>query len=44
MRNIFSLATLKLNEWAIVIALSLLPLVLVEITKFIKRKFKLKFI
>lgn len=44
MRNIFSLTILKPNEWLITIGLSLLPLVLVEITKFIKRKFKLEII
>lgn len=44
MRNIFSLTLLKPVEWAITIGLSLLPLVLVEITKFIKRKFKLEII
>lgn len=44
MRNIFSLTKLKPIEWVITIWLSLLPLVLVEITKFLKRKFNLKFI
>ena len=43
-RNIFSLTILKPNECAITIRLSLLPLALVEITKFIKRKLKLKVI
>ncbi len=42
MRDIFSLSLLKPMEWLITIGLSLLPLVLVEITKFIKRKLKLK--
>ena len=44
MRNIFSLTLLKPIEWVITIGLSLLPLILVEITKFIKRKFKLEII
>lgn len=44
MRNIFSLTILKPEEWLITIGLSILPLVLVEITKLIKRKLKLKFI
>lgn len=41
LRTIFSLTTLTAREWAIVIALSITPLILVEITKWIKRKFKL---
>ena len=44
MKNIFSLTILKPNEWLITVGFSLLPLVLVEITKFIKRKFKLKIV
>ncbi len=40
MRNIFSLTVLNYTEWLITLLLSLLPLVLVEITKFIKRKLK----
>lgn len=44
LRNVFSLTTLKYLEWAIVIALSILPVILVEITKFIKRKFDIKVI
>ncbi len=44
MRNIFNLTILKPIEWGITVVLSMLPLVLVEITKFMKRKFKLKFI
>ena len=43
-RNIFSLTILKPIEWAITIGLSILPVILVEITKFIKRKFKLTII
>ncbi len=43
-RNIFSLSILKPIEWAITIGLSILPVILVEITKFIKRKFKLTII
>lgn len=39
LRNIFSLTTLKYAEWAIVIVLSVLPVILVEITKWAKRKF-----
>ena len=42
--DIFSLTALKLNEWLIVIGLSILPTVLVEITKFIKRKLKLEIV
>lgn len=44
MRNLFSLTILKPIEWAIVVGLSLLPVALVELTKLIKRKFKLKFV
>ena len=40
LREFFSLTTLNVNEWMIVLALSLLPLFLVEVTKLIKRKFK----
>lgn len=40
LREFFSLTTLNANEWMIVLALSLLPLFLVEVTKLIKRKFK----
>ncbi len=43
-RNIFSLTILKPIEWAITIGLSILPVIFVEITKFIKRKFKLTII
>ena len=43
-RNIFSLTILKPIEWIITIGLSILPVILVEITKFIKRKFKLTII
>lgn len=43
-RNIFSLTLLKPIEWLITIGLSILPVILVEITKFIKRKFKLTII
>ncbi len=43
-RNIFSLSVLKPIEWAITIGLSILPVIFVEITKFIKRKFKLTII
>ena len=43
-RNIFSLTILKPIEWSITFGLSILPVVLVEITKFIKRKFKLTII
>ena len=43
-RNIFSLSILKPIEWSITFGLSILPVVLVEITKFIKRKFKLTII
>ena len=43
-RNIFSLTLLKPIEWLITIGLSILPVFLVEITKFIKRKFKLNII
>lgn len=39
LRNVFSLTTLKYGEWAIVIALSVFPVILVEITKWAKRKF-----
>ena len=41
LRTIFSLTILTAKEWAIVIVLSILPLIMVEITKWIKRKFKL---
>ncbi|MDO4282694.1 MAG: calcium-translocating P-type ATPase, PMCA-type [Clostridia bacterium] len=44
MREIFSLTTLDLKEWLTVIFLSILPLILVEITKLIKRKFNLEII
>ena len=44
MRNIFSLTVLKPVEWLIVSGLSILPLVLVEITKLLKRKYKLTII
>lgn len=44
MRGIFSLTLLKPIEWLIVIGLCVLPSILVEITKFIKRKFKLEII
>lgn len=44
LRNIFSLTILRYSEWAIVIVLSVLPVILVEITKFFKRKFKLDII
>jgi Ca2+-transporting ATPase len=44
LRNVFSLTTLKYREWAIVIVLSILPVIFVEITKFLKRKFKLTMI
>ena len=40
LREFFSLTTLNANEWMIVLALALLPLFLVEVTKLIKRKFK----
>ena len=40
LRKFFSLTTLNANEWMIVLALALLPLFLVEVTKLIKRKFK----
>lgn len=43
-RNIFSLTILKPIEWTITIGLSILPVIFVEITKFIKRKFKLTII
>ena len=43
-RNIFSLTILKPIEWVITLLLSLLPVLLVEITKFIKRKLKLTII
>ena len=43
-RNIFSLSVLKPIEWLITIGLSILPVIFVEITKFIKRKFKLTII
>lgn len=43
-RNIFSLSILKPLEWVITIGLSILPVVLVETTKFIKRLFKLTII
>lgn len=43
-RNIFSLTVLKPIEWVITIGLSILPVVLVELTKFIKRNFKLTII
>ena len=43
-RNIFSLTLLKPIEWTITIGLSILPVIFVEITKFIKRKFKLTII
>ena len=43
-RNIFSLTILKPIEWAITIGLSILPVIFVEITKFVKRKFKLTII
>ena len=43
-RNIFSLTILKPIEWPITIGLSILPVIFVEITKFIKRKFKLTII
>ena len=43
-RNIFSLTILKPIEWAITIGLSILPVIFVEITKFIKRKLKLTII
>ncbi len=42
LRNIFSLTTLNIEQWGFVILFSILPVVLVEITKFIKRKFKLE--
>ena len=44
LRTIFSLTILTAKEWAIVIVLSILPLIMVEITKWIKRKFKLTII
>lgn len=44
LRNLFCLTILKYSEWAIVIALSILPVILVEITKFAKRKLGLKII
>lgn len=44
LRNVFSLTVLKGIEWLIVIGLSILPVVLVEITKLLKRKFKLTII
>ncbi len=37
LREIFELTTLNMQEWGIVIGFSVLPLVLVEITKWIKR-------
>lgn len=40
LREFFSLTTLNANEWMIILALALLPLFLVEVTKLIKRKFK----
>lgn len=43
-RNIFSLTLLKPIEWTITIGLSILPVIFVEITKFIKRKLKLTII
>ena len=43
-RNIFSLSVLKPIEWLITIGLSILPVIFVEITKFIKRKLKLTII
>ena len=43
-RNIFSLSVLKPIECLITIGLSILPVIFVEITKFIKRKFKLTII
>ena len=43
-RNIFSLSILKPIEWLITIGLSILPVIFVEITKFIKRKLKLTII
>lgn len=44
LRNLFCLTILKYSEWAIVITLSILPVILVEITKFVKRKLGLKII
>lgn len=44
LRDIFSLTVLKSNEWLVVIGLSILPTILVEITKFIKRKLKLEIV
>lgn len=40
LREFFSLTTLNVNEWMVVLGFSLLPLLLVEVTKLIKRKFK----
>lgn len=44
LRNLFSITTLNLVEWIIVIGLSVLPVILVEISKFIKRKTNLTII
>ncbi len=44
LRGVFSLTTLKYSEWGMVIALSVLPVILVEITKLLKRKFGIKVI
>ncbi|PKM89439.1 MAG: hypothetical protein CVU87_05360 [Firmicutes bacterium HGW-Firmicutes-12] len=38
LRDIFETALLQASDWTVVIALSLAPLVVAEITKFIKRK------
>ena len=42
LRSFFRLTTLTANEWLITLGLSLLPLILVEITKLIKRTLKIE--
>ena len=44
LKNLFSITNLNVVEWLIVIGLSIMPVILVEISKFIKRKVKLTII
>lgn len=44
LRSIFTLSSLNPIEWGIVVILSITPVILVEITKLIKRIFKLTII
>lgn len=44
LKNLFSLTRLSFIEWGIVWILSIIPTILVEITKWMKRKFNLTII